>query len=94
METVIDTTNWVKYPFTVDGIDFVSLIDPKGSFYPQLEAMPIELLNALNESAVKDIIGSPVNYSLEELKGELETINLGYSQALITLAQKCRWARV
>jgi len=39
METTVDTTNWVKYSFTVDGIDFVSLIDPKGDFYPQLEAI-------------------------------------------------------
>ena len=86
METAIDTTNWVKYPFTVDGIDFVSLIDPKGDFYPQLEAMPTEMRNALNESAIREFIGSPANYSLDELQGELETINLGYSQALLTLA--------
>jgi hypothetical protein len=86
METAIDTTNWVKYPFTVDGIDFVSLIDPKGSFYPQLEAMPTQLLNALNESAIREFIGSPANFSLDELQGELDEINLGYSQALITLA--------
>lgn len=51
METTVDTTNWVKYSFTVDGIDFVSLIDPKGDFYPQLEAMPTEMRNALNERA-------------------------------------------
>ena len=86
METTIDTTNWVKYPFTVDGIDFASLIDPKGTFYPQLEAMPTKLINALNESAIKEFIGSPANYSLEELQNDLDELNLGYSQALITLA--------
>lgn len=86
METTIDTTNWVRYPFTVDGIDFVSLIDPKGTFYPQLEAMPTKLINALNESAIKEFIGSPANYSLEELQNDLDELNLGYSQALITLA--------
>lgn len=86
METTIDTTNWVKYPFTVDGIDFVSLIDPKGSFYPQLERMQVDELEAFNTHSIREFIGSPANYSLEELQGELETINLGYSQALITLA--------
>ena len=86
METTVDTTNWVKYPFTVDGINFVSIIDPKGSFYPQLEAMPSEVRDMLNESAIRDFIGSPADYSLEELQGELDTINLGYSQALLTLA--------
>lgn len=86
METTIDTTNWVRYPFTVDGTDFVSLIDPKGSFYPQLERMEVDELKAFNTQALKEFIGSPANYSLEELKGELEAINLGYSQALVTLA--------
>ncbi len=86
METAIDTTNWVRYPFSVDGIDFVSLIDPKGNFYPQLEALTPEIRNAFNEQAIREFIGSPANYSLDELQGELDDINLGYSQALIVLA--------
>jgi len=86
METIVDTTNWVRYPFSVDGIDFVSLIDPKGSFYPQLEALPTEMLNALNENAIREFIGSPANFSRDELQGELDEINLGYSQALLALA--------
>ena len=85
METV-DTTNWVKYPFTVDGINFVSIIDPKGSFYPQLEALTPEIRNSFNESAIREFIGSPANYSLAELQGELATINAGFSQALLALA--------
>lgn len=86
METTVDTTNWVKYPFTVDGINFVSLIDPKGTFYSQLEALPSEVRNMFNEQAIREFIGSPANYSLEELQGELDEINLGYSQALLALA--------
>lgn len=86
METTVDTTNWVKYPFTVDGINFVSLIDPKGSFYPQLEALPSEVRDMFNEQAIREFIGSPADYSLEELQGELDEINLGYSQALLALA--------
>ena len=61
METAIDTTNWIKYPFTLDGIDFVSLIDPKGTLYPQLEAMPAEVRNNLNKQALREFIGSPTN---------------------------------
>ena len=86
METAIDTTNWVRYPFSVDGIDFVSLIDPKGSFYSRLEALAPEIRDAFNQGAIREFIGSPANYSLDELKSELERINSGYSQALITLA--------
>ncbi len=86
METAIDTTNWVRYPFSVDGIDFVSLLDPKGSFYPRIEALTPEIRDAFNQGAVREFIGSPANYSLNELKSELESINAGYSQALIVLA--------
>ena len=86
METTIDTTNWVKYPFTVDGINFVSLIDPKGTFYAQLEALPSEVRDMFNEQAIREFIGSPADYSLKELQGELDDINLGYSQALLALA--------
>jgi hypothetical protein len=39
-----------------------------------------------NEQAIREFIGSPANYSLEELQGELDKINLGYSQALLALA--------
>ncbi len=86
MQTAIDTTNWVRYPFSVDGIDFVSLLDPKGSFYPRIEALTPEIRDAFNQGAVREFIGSPANYSLNELKSELESINAGYSQALIVLA--------
>jgi len=40
----LDTTNWAKFPVSVDGVDFVSVIDPNGSFYPQLVTMPNEVL--------------------------------------------------
>ena len=86
METAIDTTNWVRYPFSVDGINFVSLLDPKGSFYSRIEALTPEIRDAFNQGAIREFIGSPTNYSLDELKSELESINAGYSQALITLA--------
>lgn len=86
METIVDTTNWIKYPFTVDGIDFVSIIDPKGSFYPRLEALPKPILDDFNAGAIREFIGSPANYTLDELRDKLDSINEGYSQALIVLA--------
>ena len=30
--------NWKSYPFTVDGVEFVSLIDPNGSMYQSIAA--------------------------------------------------------
>lgn len=87
MTTLLDTTNWVDYPFTVNGINFVSKLDPSGSFYPQVESMPAGVFSAMNTSAVIEIIGNPAELSNDELVSELERINAGASQALICLAQ-------
>ena len=86
MTTLLDTTNWVDYPFTVNGINFVSKLDPSGSFYPKVESMPAGVFSAMNTSAVIEIIGNPAELSNDELVSELERINAGASQALICLA--------
>ena len=86
MSTLLDTTNWVSYPFEVDGVNFVSKLDPKGSFYPQIEAMPAGLFTLMNQSAIRDIIGKVSLFSTAELEAELDRINEGASQALICLA--------
>ena len=86
MSTLLDTTNWVSYPFEVNGVNFVSKLDPQGSFYPQIEAMPNGYFDAMNKSMVLDIIGNPADLSAEELESELDRINAGASQALVCLA--------
>ena len=78
--------NWKSYPFTVDGVEFVSLIDPSGSFYPQIVKMPLAMLNSLNEGAIRSIIGSVSEMSKSEIQAELDRANDGYSQAYLALA--------
>jgi hypothetical protein len=86
MSTLIDTTNWVSYPFEVDGVNFVSKLDPQGSFYPQIEALPSGMFTMMNQSAIREIIGKVSLLSTSELESELDRINDGASQALICLA--------
>lgn len=83
---MLNTTNWASYPFTVDGVDFVSKLDPKGSFYPQIERMPAGVFAAMNESCIRDIIGKVSLMSKSEIQDELDRVNEGASQALICLA--------
>ena len=78
--------NWKSYPFTADGVEFVSLIDPNGSFYPQIEKMPLAMLNNLNEGAIRSIIGSVTIMSKSEIQENLDRANEGYSQAYLALA--------
>ncbi len=86
MTTLIDTTNWAKFPVTVDGVNFVSEIDPAGSFYPQLVSMPSEVFQMFHTQMIHDLIGNPSLMTAEELADELSVINAGATQAIIALA--------
>lgn len=84
--TAIDTTNWVSYPFSVNGINFVSLLDPQGSFYPRVKNWPADVFATENARMINELIGDPSELSIDELKSELDGINLGASQAIVALA--------
>ena len=83
---MLDTTNWASYPFTVEGVEFVSLLDPKGSFYPQVERLPEGLFTAENIRMTLELIGDPTQLTVEELQDELDRVNAGASEALVVLA--------
>jgi hypothetical protein len=78
--------NWKSYPFTVDGVEFVSLLDPNGSMYQQVSRIPASLFNAMNEGAIRELIGKVSLMSKSEIKSELDRVNVGYTQAYIDLA--------
>ena len=82
----LDTTNWVKYPFSVDGVDFVSMLDPQGDFYPQIEKLPADMFILWNTEMVTSVIGNPSLMSHDELVSELERVNDGATQAILALA--------
>ena len=86
MATKLDTTNWVSYPFSVEGVEFLSLLDPQGSFYPQVERLPAGIFTAENIRMVTEVIGNPALMTREELQAELDNVNLGASQAILALA--------
>ena len=78
--------NWKSYPFTVDGVEFVSLLDPNGSMYQQVSRIPATVFTAMNEGAIREIIGSVSTMPKSEIQAELDRVNLGYSQAYLALA--------
>ncbi|NBX78045.1 hypothetical protein EBQ93_01640 [bacterium] len=83
---MLDTTNWAKYPFTVNGVNFVSMLDPKGEFYPKVERLPDGVFTAENMRMIIELIGNPSEFTRDELQAELEACNLGATQALVALA--------
>jgi len=77
---------WATYKFTVEGVDFISALDKKGSFYPRVKKLPAGIFDAMNIGAVKEAIGSVATLTREELVKELYRVNEGATQALILLA--------
>lgn len=86
MQTMLDTTNWVSFPFEVNGVKFNSMLDPQGSFYPKVARLPDGLFTAENIRMTLELIGDPTQLSVEELQDELDRVNDGASEALIVLA--------
>jgi len=49
---MLNTDNWALFPFSVNGVNFVSKLDTNGSFYPQISRMPAELVEMINRDAI------------------------------------------
>ena len=82
---MLDTTNWAKYPFTVDGVEFVSMLDTQGSMYNQVKNLPAGLFTAMNEQAIRELIGKVSLMSKSEIQDELDRVNEGFGQAYLAL---------
>ena len=83
---MLNTDNWYEIPFSVEGVNFVSKIDPQGSFYPMIKRLPAGIFEAQHKEMVAELIGNPALMTREELQNELDNVNLGASQALLALA--------
>jgi hypothetical protein len=79
-------TNWKSFPFDVDGVDFISMLDPKGSMYQQVSRMPAEIFTTMNKDAIRELIGKVSLMSRDEIQSELDRVNEGYGQAYLALA--------
>lgn len=85
-EKMSDFSTWEKYPFTVDGVEFLSLINPEGSMYKTIRNLPTALFAQMNEGAIRSIIGSVSTLTRSEIQAELDRVNENYSQAFLALA--------
>jgi hypothetical protein len=81
-----DIIRWALFPFTVDGVEFVSKLDIEGSMYQQVKNLPEGLFSRMNESAIRELIGKVSLMSRDEIQQELDRVNEGFSQAYLELA--------
>jgi hypothetical protein len=78
-------TTYTDFPFTVNGVNFISRIHENSPFLPQIKSLPNGVFSAMNMQAVAEIIGDASLLTHEELQDELDRVNAGGSHAFIML---------
>jgi hypothetical protein len=78
-------TDYKDYPFTVNGVKFISRINADSPFAGSLAKMPTQVVTDLNIQAVTELIGDASLLTRDELLAELEHINDGGTHAFILL---------
>ena len=76
---------YTDYPFTTDGINFVSRISNDSPLAGRIKSMPIEIFVQMNIGAVKELIGNASLFTTSELLAELERVNEGATHSWILL---------
>jgi hypothetical protein len=80
--------NYTDYPFTADGVNFVSRIADHSPFVGMLKNVPAPVFTQMNIDAIKDLIGDASLFTREQLLAELERINEGATHSYILLAEQ------
>jgi hypothetical protein len=79
------TTDYKDYPFTVNGVKFISRINADSPFAGTLAKMPTQVVTDLNIQAVTELIGDASLLTRDELLDELAKVNDGGTHAFILL---------
>jgi hypothetical protein len=77
--------NYTDYPFTSNGVNFISRISNESPFARQLASLPKEIRDGMNIQAVTEMIGDASKFTTAELLEELEKVNDGGTHAFILL---------
>ena len=81
------TSTYTDFPFTANGVNFVSRIYSNSPFLSRIESLPEGAFAELNIQAVTEVIGDASLLTREEILEELERINEGGTHAFILLEE-------
>lgn len=79
------TIQFSLFPFTYQGVNFVSRISQESRFFPQIMSMGQAFID-MNIAAIDDIMPDLVSLSLDELNERLAYINDGGTEMFLELA--------
>jgi hypothetical protein len=80
-------TTYTDFPFTANGINFVSRIHSNSPFLSQIQSLPEGIFAQMNISAVEDLLTIGKTYTLDEVQAELDRVNAGGTHAFILLGE-------
>jgi hypothetical protein len=80
-------TTYTDYPFTTNGVKFISRIHSDSPFAKTVAGLPAEVFASMNIQAVTEIIGDASLLTISELEQELERVNDGGTHAFILLGE-------
>lgn len=80
-------TTYTDYPFTVNGINFISRVVKDSPMGMRISMIPESIFAEMNIQAVTEIIGNASLLTRDELIAELERVNAGGTQAFILLGE-------
>ena len=78
---------YTDYPFTADGINFVSRIAEHSPFLGQIKNIPTEVFTQMNIQAITELIGRPSLMTKDEILSELGRVNEGATHSWILLGE-------
>ena len=79
------TPTYTDYPFTSNGVNFISRINNDSPFASRLASLPRQIVDEMNIDAVTQMIGDASKFTTAELLAELERVNDGGTHAFILL---------
>jgi hypothetical protein len=79
-------TTYTDFPFTAQGINFISRIHADSPFLNQIQKLPAGVFEQMNIQAVSDLMNLQT-FTLDEIKAELNRVNEGGSHAFILLGE-------
>jgi hypothetical protein len=79
---------YTDYPFTSNGVKFVSRVNTDSPFAQQISRLPEGVFASMNIQAVTEMIGDASLLTRAELLSELQRVNDGGTHAFILLDER------
>ena len=81
-------TTYIDFPFTANGVKFISRVFEHSPFISQIKSLPEGIFASLNIQAVAELVGDASLLTRDELLTELAKVNDGGSHAFILLDEE------